>query len=692
MAPKDSDALRVTRDAIGPSSRYPSPVTRHGPRIGVFVCHCGHNIAGTVDVERLSEALSRFPGVVYATHYDYMCSDPGQDLLKRAIKENRLTGVVVAACSPSMHETTFRRAAEEVGLNPYLVEIANIREHCSWVHEKGPQATDKAVRITQAVVEKVKGNHPLEPVEVGHSNKCLVIGGGIAGIQAALDVAEAGYEVILVERSPTIGGHMAKLSETFPTLDCSQCILTPKMVEVARHERIRLLTYSEVEEVTGFIGNYRVRIRRRPTYVDPDKCNLCGECADVCPVRVPNEFDRGLSERAAIYIPFPQAVPSSYTLDEEACLGLEPLRCGECAKVCEPGAIDYDMHEEILEEEVGAIIVATGYELYPKERMAEYGYGQIPDVIDGLQLERMLSASGPTGGEVRRPSDGKVPKEVVFIQCSGSRDPELHKPYCSKICCMYTAKHALLYRHAVPDGKAYVFYIDIRAGGKGYEEFVQRAMEEERILYLRGKVAKVFQDGDKVVVWGVDTLTGKRVEVKADMVVLAQAIVPAPGAVELARTLKIQADEHGFLKEAHPKLRPVESLTGGVFLAGAAQAPRDIPETVAQASGAAAKAVSLLSAPVLIHSPEVAQVDEELCSGCGICEPQCPYGAITVEEVAEVNEVLCEGCGTCAAACPSGAMTLKNLTDEQVLSMVRAALGGGEAAEREAAVEVTGGG
>jgi heterodisulfide reductase subunit A len=626
-----------------------------------------------VDVAKVAEAASRFPGVVYATHYEYMCSDPGQALIQRAIKEHRLNGVVVAACSPTMHEETFRRAASTAGLNPYLVEIANIREQVSWVHE-GSKATEKAIRVARAMVEKVRANQPLTPAEIGVTRRALVVGGGIAGIQAALDIANAGFEVLLVEKSPSIGGHMAQLSETFPTLDCSQCILTPKMVEVSRHPKIRLLTYSEVAEVSGFVGNYRVRIRKKPTYVNPEKCNLCGECAKVCPVRVPNEFDRGLSTRAAIYIPFPQAIPSSYTLDERNCLGIVPLRCGRCAEVCEAKAIDFDMHEEILEEEVGAIVLATGYELYPKEAMAEYGYGTIPDVIDGLEFERLLSASGPTRGEIRRPSDGKIPKEVVFIQCSGSRDPEHHKPYCSKICCMYTAKHALLYRHSVPDGKAYVFYIDIRAGGKDYEEFVNRAMEEERILYIRGKVAKVFREGDKVVVWGVDTLTGKRVEVRADLVVLAQAIVPSPGTEELARKLRIACGAEGFLREAHPKLRPLEALTAGVFLAGAAQGPKDIPEAVAQASGAAAKVVALLSQPKLEHAPEVAEVQEELCSGCGICAPQCPYGAITVDEVAHVNEILCEGCGTCVAACPSGALTFRNVGDEQILRMVRAAL------------------
>lgn len=670
-----------------PANRNPGPEAGHrsggsGPRIGVFVCHCGKNIAATVDVERVVEAIAHYPSVVYAARHEYICSDPGQDMIKKAIGDHRLTGVVVAACSPSMHETTFRRAAEEAGLNPYLLEIANIREGCSWVHE-GPETTDKAIRIARAMVEKVKGNHPLSPIEVDHAAKCLVIGGGISGIQAALDIADAGFEVLLVERTPSIGGRMAQLSETFPTLDCSQCILTPKMVEASRHPRIRLLTYSEVAEVTGYLGNYHVVIRKKPTYVDPDKCNLCGDCAKACPIRVPSEFDRGLSERAAIYVPFPQAVPSSYTLDEGSCLGLNPLRCSECAKVCTAGAIDYDMPEERIEEDVGAIVVATGYDLYEKERMAEYGYGTVPDVIDGLEFERILSAGGPTKGEVRRPSDGKVPMEVVFVQCSGSRDPELHKSYCSKICCMYTAKHALLYRHNVRDGKAYVFYIDIRAGGKDYEEFVVRAMEDERILYLRGKVAKVFRDGDKVVVWGVDTLTGKRVEVAADLVVLAQAMVPSAGTGELARKLRIACGGEGFLKEAHPKLRPLEALTAGIFLAGAAHGPKDIPEAVAQGSGAAAKAIAILSAPVLTHSPEVAEVNEDLCSGCSICVPQCPYGAITPGDVAHVNELLCEGCGTCVAACPSGAMTMRNHTDLQVERMIRAAL-----AE---AVEVAGG-
>ncbi len=646
------------------------------PRIGIFVCHCGLNIKRTVDTQAITEALGEYPGVAFATDYDYMCSDPGQRLIKEAITEQRLTGIVIAACSPAMHEPTFRRAAEEAGMNPYLCEMANIREQCSWVHQDREAATKKALRIVNTIIEKVRGNHPLEPVEIDHVNKCLVIGAGIAGIQAALDVAESGFAVILVEKEPTIGGHMAQLSETFPTLDCSQCILTPKMVEVSRHPNITLLTYSEVVNVSGYVGNYTVTIRKNPTYVDPDKCNLCGDCENVCPESTESEFERGLVQRKAIYIPFRQAIPSSYTLDEETCLGLRPLRCNECAKVCDPKAIDYDMLPEIIEEEVAAIIVATGYELHPISSLGEYGAGLIPDVIDGLQFERLLSASGPTGGEVRRPSDGKIPKKVVFVQCAGSRDPEHHNAYCSKICCMYTSKHALLYRHVVPDGEAVIFYIDIRAGGKGYEEFVQHAIEEERILYLRGKVSKIYREGDHVIVWGVDTLSNRLVEIEADLVVLAISIDPHPSNPILSKVLKISCDAEGFFKEAHPKLRPVESLTAGIFLAGAGEGPKDIPEAVSQGSGAAAKAVTLLVQEKLSHSPEVVDINENICSGCGICVNMCPYAALAVNGggVAEVNEVLCEGCGTCVSACPTGAAQLKNMTTKQLNNMIEVAL------------------
>jgi heterodisulfide reductase subunit A len=644
-------------------------------RTGFFICHCGVNIAGTVQVEKVAEELAKHPGVVFSRDYVYMCSDPGQNLIIDAIKEQKLDNVVISCCSPTLHETTFRNAAKSAGLNQFHCEIANVREQCSWVHKDMDKATAKAIKISKNAVERVRRNEALEPLAIPVTRKALVIGGGIAGIQSALDLANSGYEVVLVERSPSIGGHMIQLSETFPTLDCSQCILTPKMVEVSKHPKIKLLTYSEVQEDSGYVGNFKVKILKKPTYVDPDKCTLCDECTKVCPVVVPNEFDVNLTGRRAIYIPFPQAIPATYTLDINSCPGLLPIACGKCADVCKPKAIDYDMKPEILEEEIGTIIVATGYDLLDKEEMAEYGYGQYADVLDGLQFERLLSASGPTRGEVLRPSDHKVPKEVVFIQCSGSRDPELYCAYCSKICCMYTAKHAMLYKHKVHDGQAYIFYIDIRSGGKGYEEFVQRTLEEDNTLYLRGKVSKIFEEKGKIKVRGVDTLTGKEVEIDADMVVLAQAMRPSKGSDELAKKLKVAVDKDGFLSEAHPKLKPVESVTAGMFFAGAAQAPKDIPEAVAQASGAAAKSITILSQEQLYHSPTVAKVLLNLCTGCGMCVAVCPYEAISLEnKKAAVNEVLCEGCGTCQATCLRAAIQVRNLTPLQVHEMISVTL------------------
>lgn len=644
-------------------------------RIGVFICHCGLNIAGTVDVKKVAKLLSNYSGVVCSTDYMYMCSDPGQDMIKKMVKEKKLDGVVVAACSPTMHETTFRNTIASVGLNPYKIEIANIREQCSWVHQDNKErATEKAVKIIKATVEKVKLNKPLAPLSVPITKRALVIGGGIAGIQASLDIADSGYEVILVEKNQSIGGHMLQLSETFPTLDCPQCIATPKMVQVGQHPRIKLLAYSEVEEVSGYVGNFKVKIRRKASFVNWDKCTGCGLCMEKCPVRVPSEFNELLAKRKAIYTLFPQAVPNKPVIDSSNCLYFTKGKCRVCEKNCSLKAIDFKQRDSLVEEKVGAIIVATGFDLMNKAEIGECGYGKYKDVIDSLQVERLLAPAGPTEGIPYRPSDGKIPKEVVFIQCVGSRDPEHYYPYCSKICCMYTVKQAMLYKHAVPDGQAYVFYMDIRCNGKGYEEFLQRGIEEDRILYLRGRVSKIFKDGDKIKVWGADTLTGRKIEISADLVVLAMAMVPSKGAKKLADKLRLATDDYGFLTEAHPKLRPVESLTAGYFLAGAAQAPKDIPETVAQASGAASKVDSLFSKDELYHEPIIANVDEEVCAGCGICEVLCPYSAIEIdkqEKVAKVNPALCEGCGTCCAACPSGALELKGFRREQILSMIK---------------------
>lgn len=646
-------------------------------RIGVFICHCGINIAGTVDVKRVAEEAGKMPDVAFSMDYIYMCSEPGQNFLQEKIKEEKLDGVVVAACSPTLHETTFRSAAAEAGLNPWQVEIANIREQCSWVHKDMEIATAKAIRIVATIVEKVRQNESLEPIPVKINHNALVIGGGIAGIQAALDIADSGYNVTLVERTPSIGGHMAQLSETFPTLDCSQCILTPKMVAVGKHPNINLMTYSEVEEVAGYVGNFKVKVRRKAPSVDMVKCNGCGDCMEACPAKVNSEFNRNLTKRGAIYTPFPQAVPNKPVIDKENCIYYKVGKCKLCEKVCEPGAILFDQEDEIIEIEVGAIIAATGFETLPILDMEEYGCGEIPDVIDGLAFERILSASGPTGGEVKRPSDGKVPKEVVFVQCAGSRDMERYKPYCSKICCMYTTKHAMLYKHRVHDGQPYIFYIDIRTAGKGYEEFYTKAEEEEGVAYLRGKVAKLFRDGDKVIVRGTDSLSGNNIEIAADLVVLATAVTPMTDSLDLAKILRIQAGPNGFLSEAHPKLRPVESINSGFYLAGCAQAPKDIPEVVAQASGAACKVVALFSKEEMEHDPAIAWVDQDICGVCRICISVCPYDAREYDEeenTVTVNEALCEGCGACVAGCAAGATQQRNLSDEQIKSMVTASL------------------
>ena len=648
-----------------------------GKRIGVFVCHCGLNIAGSVDVDKVVEQIKNYPGVAHAEHYIYMCSDPGQELVRKAIREKDLNGLVMSNCSPSLHERTFRNLAASEGINPYHCEIANIREQCSWPHLSDREtATKKAIAIIKTVIEKVHRNISLTPMVVPLTKRVLVIGAGIAGMQTALDIADGGYEVVLVERSASIGGHATQLSGTFPTLDRVPCLVAPMMARVASHPNIRLYVYSEVEEVAGYVGNFQVSIRRKASFVDEEKCNHCGLCLGSCPVTTPSEFDRGLSQRGAIYIPFPQAVPPRPVIDGQTCLHLNGDQCQACEQICPSQAIDFKQQDIFIEEKVGTIVVATGYELYPCNDIGEYAPD--PDVIDGLQFERLLSPSGPTTGEVRRPSDGKVPKQVVFIQCVGSRDPEHGVPYCSRVCCMYVAKQAMLYKKAAPSGQAYVFYTDIRSDAKGYEEFITKVVDEEGVLYLRGRVSKVFREGEQIKVWGVDTLTDKNIEISAELVVLATAMVPSPEVRELARKLNIIFDEYGFITEAHIKLRPVETLTSGIYLSGTAQWPRDLPDTVSSASGAASKTLSLFSRKELLHEPTVAAVDPEVCNGCGQCHPICSYKAIELDpkkKVARVNEAMCEGCGACAVACPSKAMKHKNWTPRQFFEMIDVAAG-----------------
>ena len=656
-------------------------------RIGVFVCWCGSNIAATVDIETVVQAMEKEPGVVFSTGYQYLCSEAGQLIIRKAVTEHKLTGFVVCACSPRMHEATFRKTAAAAGINAYMVEIANIREQCSWVHKNKEEATAKAILLSRTAVAKLNLDFPLVPGETPVTKRALVIGGGIAGIQTALDIADAGYEVDIVEKTPTIGGKMAMLDKTFPTLDCAACILTPKMVDASMHDKIKLYTYSEIEKISGFVGNYTVDIRQHARYVDTKRCTGCGVCIEKCPSKkAKSEFNQGLSTRSAIFVPFAQAIPNVPVIDREACIKFKTGKCGVCEKICTAGAIDFEQQDEIITQQYGAIVVATGFDPIKLDRYDEFQYSQSPDVITSLEFERFCNAAGPTSGKVLRPSDNKPPKTVVFVQCVGSRSTtDCGKTYCSKICCMYTAKHALLLKEKYPGVEAYVFYIDVRSPGKGFDEFYRRVAEDYGVRYVKGMVGKIAEEDGKLRVMGYDLIADRQLIIDADMVVLAAAIKPADSVRGLATMLTASMDTNDFFTEAHPKLRPVESPTAGVYLSGACQGPKDIPDTVSQAGAAAAKVIGLLAKDKLVGNPCIAESNETLCNGCSACELVCPYGAITYEEktivdhgvkesrrVAAVNTAICQGCGACSVTCPSGAMDINGFTNLQIMAEVDA--------------------
>ncbi len=644
-------------------------------RIGVYVCHCGLNIAGTVDVKAVAEYARGLDSVVIARDYEFMCSEPGQAFIRDDINKLGLDRVVVAACSPRMHEATFRRACQEAGLNPYLYEQANIREHCSWVHRDRHQASEKAKALVRAAVRRVYHHEPLESKELPFNPGTLIVGGGIAGIQAALDIADSEHKVYLVEREPSIGGHMIQLDTTFPTLDCSECILTPKMTLAGSHPYIELMTYSQVEAISGGIGNFKITVRKKARYIDEEKCNGCGMCQEKCPWTADSEFDMGLGKRKAIYIPFPQAVPNIPVIDKEHCAYFLKGTCRACEKFCEAKAVDFEQTDRLVEVEVGAIIIATGYDPFDAQLKPEYGYGIYPNVITGLELERLLSAAGPTQGAVQ--INGKVPKNVVFIQCVGSRDKTVGNEYCSRVCCMYTAKHAHSVKEKIPDAKVTVFYMDIRAFGKGHEQFYER-VQREGVLYRRGSVSEIYKQGDKLLVRAEDTLSGELVEEAADLVVLATGLVPRKDTTEVMRMFTLSPDPDGFFLERHIKLDPVATPTGGVFIVGCCQGPKDIPDTVAQASAGAAKVLALISKGRVTLEAITATVNETLCHGCGRCEELCQFHAAKVQPdeagqlISTINEALCTGCGACAVACPTGAMTIRHFTRDEMLSMVDA--------------------
>ncbi len=661
-------------------------------RVGVYVCHCGSNIAGTVNVEEVTRWAGTLPGVAVAREYKFLCSSLGQALIQDDIKAQGLTRVVVAACSPHLHEKTFRRACAKADLNPYFLQMANIREHVSWVTKDRQAATNKGKALVAGAVARVAYHRPLEPMPVPVNPHTLVVGGGIAGIQAALELADAGYPVYLVEREPSIGGHRAQYDKPFPTLDCAACILTPKMSEVGQHEHITLLTYSELEEVSGSIGNFRVRIRRKARHVIEDKCTGCGLCVEKCPRKVVDDvFEAGMGYRKAIYTPFPQAVPKIPAIDTKACIWFERQRCRACEKLCPTGAVDFAQQDEILEVEVGNIILATGWDLFDCRRIPQYGYGKLANVFTSLEFERMCNASGPTGGRIVLRDGVTEPKSVCIVHCAGSRD-QRYNTYCSGICCMLSLKLGHLVMEKT-GATVYACYIDLRPNKKDYEEFYQRLLEEG-MLFVRGKVAEVTDvarvpaEEGKLVVQVEDTLLGKQRRIPVDMVVLMGAIEPRRDARETGLKVGISCSMAGWFIERHAKLDPVATMTEGIFIAGACHGPKDIPDSVSQGAAAAARVQGMISKGTVMIEPVVASIDAEVCSGCRICNNLCPFNAIDFlpdEKVSKVTPSLCKGCGTCVAACPAGAIAGAHFGNDQIEAEIAGLLwdvpGGSEPAE-----------
>jgi heterodisulfide reductase subunit A len=653
-------------------------------RIGVYVCHCGSNIAGTVDVEAVAKWAAEklgHRGVVIARDYKFMCSSLGQELIEKDIKEQGLTRVIVAACSPHLHEKTFRTAAERAGLNPYLCELVSIREQVSWVHTDKAAATEKAKAVISGGVERILHNVPLSPLRVPIDSTTLVVGGGISGIQTALEIADAGCKVYLVEREPSIGGHMAQFDKTFPTLDCSACILTPKMVSAGTHPNITLLTWAEVTHVDGYVGNFTVTIHQKPRYVDTETCTGCGICQEKCPKKVIDDvYEAGLGLRKAIYTPFPQAVPKFPVLDKENCTYFQKGTCKACEKFCPTNSIDFEQKDEYFDIKVGNIILATGYDLFDARRIPQYGYGRLANVFTSLEFERLSNSAGPTGGNVVLRDGVTVPKTVGIIHCVGSRDHNYNN-YCSAICCMQSLKFAHLV-HERTGAEVYEFYIDMRTPAKAYDEFYQRLLEEGT-HFIRGKVAEITDaarlpgEEGKLIIQAEDTLAGKQRRIPVDMVILSAGLEPRHDAKDVARLFGISCSADGWYIERHPKLDPIATMTEGVFIAGCVQGPKDIPASVAQGAAAAARVLGRIQQGEIALEPIRASIDADKCSGCRICNDLCPYKAISFHEdtmVSEVNPALCQGCGTCVAACPAGAISGTGFSDEQILAQIEGIL------------------
>jgi heterodisulfide reductase subunit A len=650
-------------------------------RIGVYICHCGTNIAGVVDIAEVAKFAKTLPDVAVSRSYEFMCSTSGQEIIEKDIENLALTRFIVAACSPLMHEQTFRAAAKRGGINPYLLEICNIREHNSWITNDTEIATKKAKALVAAAVYRVRKHKPLESTFVHINPNTLIVGGGIAGIHAATEIADAGYKVYLVEREPHIGGHMAQLAKTFPTLDCAACMLAPKMAAVGQHPNITLLTCSEVISVNGFIGNFVVKIRHQPRYINTILCIGCGACQQKCPVKIIDSvYQAGLGYRKAIYIPFAHAVPKYPVIDAKNCIFFSTQQCRLCERSCPTKAVQFEQQESIIDVEVGNIIIASGYSLFDPRRVPQYGYGRYPNVFTSLEFERMLSTSGPTNGEIVLRDGETKPESVAIIHCVGSRDKNYHE-YCSKICCMYSLKLAYMIKEKT-DVEVYNFYIDMRTPGKQFEEFYHR-LQNQGVHFIRGRAAMIMdtpfntEEEGKLVIQVEDTLLGKQRRIPIDMVILSSAVEPSRDSKIIAKMFGLQSDANGFFTERHPKLAPVSTMTEGVFIAGACQGPKDITETVSQAGAAAAQVLSLIGRGKVELEPIKAVIEDERCSGCMICIELCLYNAIGFidgAKIPHVNAALCKGCGLCVASCPAQAIVSSHYTTDQIMSEIEGIL------------------
>lgn len=641
------------------------------PRIGVYVCHCGHNIAGSVDVKKVAQEVKSLPNVVVARDYTFMCSKQGIKLLQDDIREKGVNRTVVASCSKIQHGPTFSRAIEEMGLNKHLHQQVNIREHCSWVHQNEKEnATKKAIQLVKAGINRARKLEEIGTKKIPTTKAVLVIGGGIAGLRAAMDTANLGINVYLVERESTIGGHMTKLNKTFPTNECPQCSISPLTNGVANHPLIKLYTNTLIRDVSGSVGNFKVELQIKPRYVK-DNCTSCGECSEVCPVEVPSEWDKGMKTRKAIYKAYPQAIPSTYIRDPKTC-----ENCMACVSTCPVDAIDFEMRVKKETIEVGSIIVATGYEEYDPSEIQPYHYGQegYEDIITQLQFERMMSPGSATDSQLLRLSNRKVPKNVVIIQCVGSRNDQVGNQYCSGVCCMFANKNAGIIKDNYPDTNVTICYIDMRTPGLYYEEYYKSA-QEKGVRFIRGRPSEIIKD-DKTGNFQViveDTLSQTPLKLNADMIILSAAMVPAKGIGPLGSKLQILRSKEGFFKEFHLKMNPTKSSREGIFLAGAIQGPKDITQCVAQAGSAAASAAAPLVQGYITKEMLIPVIDSDLCTKCGMCISACTPNAISRTESGdiEINEIACKSCGMCMPACPTGAIQLRNFRDDQLLDEIK---------------------